>query len=52
MLCRTSPSILVFFERGYESVCGLVEQIFRLHGHEAETLHCSIPEHGFELTRE
>jgi hypothetical protein len=33
-------------------VCGLVVQIFRLHGHEAETLHCSIPEHGFELARE
>src|ERR1035441_10111575 len=51
-LSGAGPSILVFFERGYESVCGLVEQIFRLHGHEAETLNCSIPERGFELTRE
>jgi homoserine kinase len=51
-LSGAGPSILVFFERGYESVCGLVVQIFRLHGHEAETLHCSIPERGFELTRE
>ena len=50
-LSGAGPSILVFFERGYESVCGLVVQIFRLHGHEAETLHCSIPERGFELTR-
>jgi len=29
----------------------LVRQIFRLHGHESETLHCRIPERGFELTR-
>src|ERR1035438_10105442 len=32
-LSGAGPSILVFFERGYESVCGLVVQIFRLHGH-------------------
>jgi homoserine kinase len=51
-LSSSGPSILVFFERGYESVCRLAVQIFRLHGHEAETLHCSIPERRFELTRE
>jgi homoserine kinase len=51
-LSGAGPSILVFFERGYESVCQLVEQIFRFNGHCSETLHCSIPEHGFELTRE
>ncbi len=51
-LSGAGPSILVFFERGYESVCELVEQIFRLNGHSSETLHCSIPERGFELTRE
>jgi homoserine kinase len=51
-LSGAGPSILVFFERGYESVCSLVVQIFRLHGHDAETLHCSIPERGFELSRE
>jgi homoserine kinase len=50
-LSGAGPSILVFFERGHESVCGLVEQIFRLNGHASETLHCSIPERGFELTR-
>jgi hypothetical protein len=37
-LSGAGPSILVFFERGYESVCDLVRQIFRLHGHESETL--------------
>ena len=50
-LSGAGPSILVFFERGYEGVCTLVEQIFQLHGHASETLHCSIPERGFELTR-
>ena len=51
-LSGAGPSILVFFERGYEAVCQLVEQIFRINGHASETLHCSIPERGFELTRE
>src|SRR5215471_8695890 len=50
-LSGAGPSILVFFERGYEGVCQLVEQIFRINGHASETLHCSIPERGFELTR-
>jgi hypothetical protein len=42
----------VFFEREYESVCDLVRQIFRLHGHESETLFTGIVEHGFEETEE
>src|SRR6202163_2600889 len=37
-LSGAGPSILVFYERGYESVCDLVRQIFRLHGHDSETL--------------
>jgi homoserine kinase len=52
VLSGAGPSILVFFERGYDGVCELVRQIFRLHGHDSETLHCQIPERGFELTRE
>jgi len=51
VLSGAGPSILVFFERGYDQVCELVRQIFRLHGHESEILHCCIPERGFELTR-
>jgi homoserine kinase len=51
-LSGAGPSILVFFERGYESVCDLVRQIFRLHGHESETLFAGIAEHGFEVTEE
>ena len=50
VLSGAGPSILVFFERGYDQVCELVRQIFALHGHESEILHCRIPENGFELT--
>jgi len=48
-LSGAGPSILVFFERGYEPVCDLVRQIFRLHGHESETLFADIPECGFRV---
>jgi homoserine kinase len=51
-LSGAGPSILVFFERGYESVCDLVRQIFRLNGHDSETLHSDIARCGFELTEE
>jgi len=39
----------VFFERGYETACDLVRQIFQLHGHEAEVLWTEIADHGYEL---
>ena len=48
-LSGAGPSILVFFERGYEGVCDLVRQIFGLHGHESETLFADIPECGFTV---
>src|SRR5438132_5403069 len=51
-LSGAGPSILVFFESGYENVCDLVRQIFRLHGHDSETLLANIAGHGFELTEE
>jgi homoserine kinase len=51
-LSGAGPSILVFFESGYESVCDLVRQIFHLHGHDSETLFANIADHGFELTKE
>jgi homoserine kinase len=51
-LSGAGPSILVFFEQGYEGVCDLVRQIFRLHGHESETLFANIAERGLELIRE
>jgi homoserine kinase len=51
-LSGAGPSILVFYERGYESVCDLVRQIFRINGHESETLVANIADHGFEVTEE
>jgi homoserine kinase len=51
-LSGAGPSILVFFERGYEGVCDLVRQIFRLNGHESETLFANIAETGFECVEE
>lgn len=51
-LSGAGPSIVVFFERGHESVCDLVRQIFRLHGHNSEALVAPIAERGFEVAGE
>jgi len=48
-LSGAGPSVLVFFERGSETVADLVRQIFRIHGHDAEVLHANVAESGFEL---
>ena len=50
MLSRAGPSILVFYERGYEQVCDLVRQIFAGRGHASETLKVQIAERGYELS--
>jgi homoserine kinase len=52
VLSGAGPSILVFFERGYESTCDLVRQVFRLHGHDSEVLFAEIPAHGFTLRQD
>jgi homoserine kinase len=52
VLSGAGPSILVFYERGYENVCDLVRQIFALHGHQSDTLHAGIADKGFELGQE
>ena len=51
-LSGAGPSILVFFERGYENVCDLVRQIFRLEGRDSEILVTHIAEEGFEVREE
>jgi homoserine kinase len=51
-LSGAGPSILVFYERGYEAVCDLVRQIFQLNGHESETLFANIAECGFQCWEE
>jgi homoserine kinase len=49
-LSGAGPSILVFYERGFEPVCDLVRQVFALHGHTSEVLWTHIAERGYELT--
>jgi homoserine kinase len=49
-LSGAGPSILVFYEKGYEQVCDLVRQIFALHGRTAETLGVQIADRGYELS--
>ena len=51
-LSGAGPSILVFYERGYEPVCDLVRQVFALHGHSSEILHATVAECGFRLQEE
>jgi homoserine kinase len=51
-LSGAGPSILVFFERGYEQVCHLVRQIFHLRGHESDILRCGIAGQGYEVNVE
>jgi homoserine kinase len=51
-LSGAGPSMLVFYERGYEQVCDLVRQIFALHGHQAEILWPQIADHGYELVED
>jgi hypothetical protein len=51
-LSGAGPSILVFYERGCQGVCGLVQQIFRLHNHASEILLSGIADHGFEVIEE
>lgn len=48
-LSGAGPSILVFYERGYEQVCDLVRQIFAIHGHSAEILPAQISREGFRI---
>lgn len=49
-LSGAGPSILVFYERGHESVCDLIVQIFAQRGHASEVLLAQIADHGYQLT--
>src|SRR5579859_611768 len=48
-LSGAGPSILVFFERGYEHVCDLVRQVFALNGRQSEVLLAPVADCGFQL---
>ena len=49
-LSGAGPSVLVFYEKGSEQVCGLVRQIFALHGRQSETLWVEVAADGYQLT--
>ena len=49
-LSGAGPSILVFYERGYEQVCQAVQHIFRKHGKESEVILAELAVNGCELT--
>lgn len=48
-LSGAGPSILVFFEKGCESVCNLVCQIFALHGRQSEVMSAHIAREGYQI---
>jgi homoserine kinase len=49
-LSGAGPSILVFYEKGHESVCDLICQIFAMHGHQSEVLAHGMNMRGLEVT--
>jgi homoserine kinase len=49
VLSGAGPSVLVFYERGYEQVADLVRQIFKLNGHDADVLSTNIASQGYAL---
>ena len=49
-LSGAGPSVLVFHEKGYERVTGLVREIFKLRGHDSEVLWPDIAQTGYRLT--
>jgi len=49
-LSGAGPSILVFYERGYDQVCHLIQQVFAIHGRSSETLWVQVADKGYELT--
>ncbi len=50
-LSGAGPSVLVFYERGHEEVCRLMQEIFARHGHSSEVLWAHIPDHGYDCLR-
>ena len=48
-LSGAGPSVLVFYEKGHETVCDLVRQIFALRGKQSEVLWPEIAREGYEL---
>ncbi len=49
-LSGAGPSVLVFHERGYGNVCGLVQQIFAMNGHDSAVMRTRIAGRGYSLS--
>jgi homoserine kinase len=49
-LSGAGPSILVFYERGYEQVCQAVQHVFAKHGKDSEVFLTELATNGYELT--
>lgn len=49
-LSGAGPSILVFYERGFEQVCEQVRQVFERHGHKSDIVWAPIAQRGYDLT--
>lgn len=48
-LSGAGPGVLVFYERGSESVCNLVRQVFALHGCPTETIASGVSREGYRI---
>ena len=48
-LSGAGPSVLVFYEKGYEPVTALVKQIFAIRGHQSEVHWPDIAQIGYQL---
>ena len=49
-LSGAGPSILVFYERGYEHVCQSVQHVFTAHGKDSEVMLTELAIKGYELS--
>ncbi len=49
-LSGAGPSILVFYQRGYEHVCQSVQHIFTAHGKDSEVMLTELAIKGYELS--
>lgn len=49
-LSGAGPSILVFYQRGYEHVCQSVQHVFTAHGKDSEVMLTELANKGYELS--
>ena len=48
-LSGAGPSVLVFYQRGFESVVELFRKTFAKHGHSAEIVYPEVPDSGYSI---